>query len=215
MFEDKVLLITGGTGSFGHTVLKRFLDTAVNEIRIFSRDEKKQEDMRIALGNDKVKFYIGDVATVQIGPDMRRGIAELNGEGEVAGGVIVMRQGKNAREVIEDVRTKLAELKASLPPGVEIVTTYDRSGLIDRAVENLTGTPILNPGEAAIMAFGAIRKQPWVVTAADGSDELAIRHVTTLGLSFDHRLVDGELGSRYLADVAAILADPARAFIWG
>jgi len=78
-----------------------------------------------------------------------------------------------------------------------------------------TGTPILNPGEAAIMAFGAIRKQPWVVTAADGTDELAIRHVTTLGLSFDHRLVDGELGSRYLADVAAILADPARGLVWG
>jgi len=54
-------MITGGTGSFGHTVLKRFLDTAVREIRIFSRDEKKQEDMRIALANDKVKFYIGDV----------------------------------------------------------------------------------------------------------------------------------------------------------
>ncbi len=78
-----------------------------------------------------------------------------------------------------------------------------------------TGTPILNPGEAAIMALGVIRKQPWVVTAADGSDELAIRQVTYLGMSFDHRLVDGELGSRYLADVAAILADPARAFIWG
>jgi 2-oxoisovalerate dehydrogenase E2 component (dihydrolipoyl transacylase) len=78
-----------------------------------------------------------------------------------------------------------------------------------------TGTPILNPGESAIMAFGAIRKQPWVVTAADGTDELAIRHVTTLGLSFDHRLVDGELGSRYLADVAAILADPARGLVWG
>lgn len=61
MFDDKVLMITGGTGSFGNTVLKRFLDTAVREIRIFSRDEKKQEDMRIALGNDKVKFYIGDV----------------------------------------------------------------------------------------------------------------------------------------------------------
>lgn len=61
MFDNKVLLITGGTGSFGNTVLKRFLDTAVREIRIFSRDEKKQEDMRIALGNDKVKFYIGDV----------------------------------------------------------------------------------------------------------------------------------------------------------
>ena len=86
-----------------------------------------------------IPVTVGDVATVQIGPDMRRGIAELNGQGEVAGGVIVMRQGKNARDVIEGVRTKLAELKASLPPGVEIVTTYDRSGLIDRAVENLTG----------------------------------------------------------------------------
>lgn len=61
MFDDKVLMITGGTGSFGHTVLNRFLNTAVREIRIFSRDEKKQEDMRIALANDKVKFYIGDV----------------------------------------------------------------------------------------------------------------------------------------------------------
>ena len=61
MFDNKVLMITGGTGSFGHTVLNRFLDTEVREIRVFSRDEKKQEDMRIALANDKVKFYIGDV----------------------------------------------------------------------------------------------------------------------------------------------------------
>ena len=61
MFDDKVLMITGGTGSFGNTVLNRFLDTAVKEIRIFSRDEKKQEDMRILLSNDKVKFHIGDV----------------------------------------------------------------------------------------------------------------------------------------------------------
>lgn len=61
MFDDKVLMITGGTGSFGNTVLKRFLNTNVKEIVIFSRDEKKQEDMRIALNNPKVKFYIGDV----------------------------------------------------------------------------------------------------------------------------------------------------------
>ncbi len=61
MFNDKVLMITGGTGSFGNTVLKRFLSTDVREIRIFSRDEKKQEEMRIALNNDKLKFYIGDV----------------------------------------------------------------------------------------------------------------------------------------------------------
>lgn len=61
IFKNKVLLITGGTGSFGHAVLKRFLNSDLREIRIFSRDEKKQEDMRIALGNDRVKFYIGDV----------------------------------------------------------------------------------------------------------------------------------------------------------
>ncbi|MEG3126061.1 efflux RND transporter permease subunit [Sphingomonas sp. GB1N7] len=86
-----------------------------------------------------VPVTLGDVATIQVGPEMRRGLAELNGEGEVAGGVIVMRQGQNARAVIDGVRTKLAELKKSLPPGVEVVTTYDRSGLIDRAVENLRG----------------------------------------------------------------------------
>ena len=99
-------------------------------------DDFRAVPVRSASGG--IPVTVGDVATVQIGPDMRRGIAELNGEGEVAGGVIVMRQGKNAREVIEGVRDKLAELKAGLPKGVEIVTTYDRSGLIDRAVENLT-----------------------------------------------------------------------------
>ena len=100
-------------------------------------DDFRAVPIRTAAGG--VPVLLGDVATVQVGPEMRRGIAELNGEGEVAGGVIVMRQGKNAREVIEGVRAKLVELKASLPPGVEVVTTYDRSGLIDRAVENLTG----------------------------------------------------------------------------
>ena len=61
MFNGKTLLITGGTGSFGNAVLQRFLDTNIKEIRVFSRDEKKQEDMRIELKNSKVKFYIGDV----------------------------------------------------------------------------------------------------------------------------------------------------------
>ncbi len=78
-----------------------------------------------------------DVATVQIGPEMRRGIAELDGQGEVAGGVVVMRSGKNARTTIEAVKTRLDALKPSLPAGVEIVPTYDRSLLIDRAVDNL------------------------------------------------------------------------------
>ena len=80
-----------------------------------------------------------DVATVQIGPELRRGIAELDGQGEVAGGVVVMRSGKNARTTIEAVKTKLISLKSSLPQGVEIVPTYDRSLLIGRAVDNLRG----------------------------------------------------------------------------
>ncbi len=78
-----------------------------------------------------------------------------------------------------------------------------------------TGTPILNKGEAAIVAFGAVRRMPWVVTATDGTETIEPRWVTQLGMSFDHRMVDGELGSRYLADVAAILSDPSRALIWG
>ncbi|MBP0593770.1 efflux RND transporter permease subunit [Paraburkholderia sp. LEh10] len=80
---------------------------------------------------------LGDVARIQIGPETRRGVAELNGQGEVTGGVIVMRSGKNALTTIEAVKAKLADLKRSLPPGVEVVTTYDRSQLIDRAVDNL------------------------------------------------------------------------------
>jgi Cu(I)/Ag(I) efflux system membrane protein CusA/SilA len=78
-----------------------------------------------------------DVATVQLGPEMRRGIAELDGEGEVTGGVVVMRSGKNARATIEAVKARLEALKPGLPAGVEIVPTYDRSLLIDRAVDNL------------------------------------------------------------------------------
>ena len=85
-----------------------------------------------------IPVTLGDVATVQIGPEMRRGVAELNGQGEVAGGVVVLRSGKNARETIAAVKAKLTELKKSLPRGVEIVTTYDRSQLIDRAIGNLT-----------------------------------------------------------------------------
>jgi len=78
-----------------------------------------------------------------------------------------------------------------------------------------TGTPIINPGESAILAFGAIRRQPWVVTAEDGTETIEPRWVTQLALSFDHRLVDGELGSKFIADVGAILADPARGLVWG
>ncbi|MEC4242232.1 MULTISPECIES: efflux RND transporter permease subunit [Pseudomonas] len=92
----------------------------------------------LKLGSGGVPVTLGDVSTIQLGPEMRRGITELDGKGETVGGVVILRSGKNARETIAAVKTKLDELKSSLPAGVEIVTTYDRSKLIDRAVENLS-----------------------------------------------------------------------------
>jgi len=92
--------------------------------------------LRTATGGAPIR--LGDVATIQVGPEMRRGIAELNGQGEVAGGVVILRSGENARAAIAAVRDKFQTLKASLPAGVEVVTTYDRSQLIDRAIANLS-----------------------------------------------------------------------------
>ncbi|TIH09409.1 efflux RND transporter permease subunit [Pseudomonas leptonychotis] len=92
----------------------------------------------LRLDNGGVPVTLGDVAHIQLGPEMRRGIAELDGEGEVVGGVVILRSGKNARSTIAAVKAKLETLKSSLPEGVEVVTTYDRSQLIDRAVKNLS-----------------------------------------------------------------------------
>jgi len=86
-----------------------------------------------------VPVRLGDVAVVQLGPEMRRGIVELDGEGEVAGGVVILRSGKNAQSTIAAVKAKLETLKSGLPAGVEIVVTYDRSQLIERAIRNLSG----------------------------------------------------------------------------
>jgi len=103
---------------------------------------KSTEDLSaIPLGMNAqgTPIRLADVADIRLGPQMRRGIAELDGEGEVVGGIIVMRFGENARKTIAEVKEKLSELKNSLPEGVEIVETYDRSALIGRAVETLQG----------------------------------------------------------------------------
>jgi len=95
------------------------------------------EAIPLGMNAQGTPIRLADVATIRLGPQMRRGIAELNGEGEVVGGVIVMRFGENARKTIEGVKAKLKDLERSLPEGVEIVETYDRSSLINRAVETL------------------------------------------------------------------------------
>ena len=97
------------------------------------------EQVPLGMGKDGVPILLRDVASVRRGPAFRRGVAELDGQGEVAGGVIVLRAGKNAKAAIAAVKTRLAELQRSLPAGVEIVPTYDRAQLIDAAVDNLWG----------------------------------------------------------------------------
>ena len=101
---------------------------------------QSREDLAsIPLGVDDngTPLLLKDVADIGMGPQMRRGIAELNGEGETVGGIVVMRTGENAQKTIDGVKAKLEQLQSSLPEGVEVVTVYDRSGLIEKAVDNL------------------------------------------------------------------------------
>ncbi|MBU1101317.1 MAG: CusA/CzcA family heavy metal efflux RND transporter [Bacteroidetes bacterium] len=115
---------------------------------------KNADDIKnIAIGYGKESYtpvYVKDVADVTIGPELRRGVAEWNGKGETVGGIIVMRYGENALEVIDNVKARLAELKSSLPDDVEIITAYDRSSLINRAIDNLSEKLV---EESIIVAF--------------------------------------------------------------
>ena len=104
---------------------------------IHSIDDLK--NIVVGTGKDGTPILIKDIAQVRLGPELRRGVTDLNGKGEAVGGIIVMRYGENALKTIENVKKKLKELQAGLPPGVSIEPVYDRSGLIDRAVETLKG----------------------------------------------------------------------------
>lgn len=108
------------------------------------------ESIPLGVDENGTPLLLKDVADVGVGPQMRRGIAELNGEGEAVGGIVVMRFGENAQKTIDGVKQKLEELKSGLPEGVDIVTVYDRSGLISDAVESLWKSVI---EELAIVAF--------------------------------------------------------------
>jgi len=105
----------------------------------YLQNEEDLSNIPLGVNSNGIPILLSDVAEIRLGPQMRRGVAELDGEGEVVGGVIVMRWGENASKTIDAVKTRLSELERSLPDGVEIVTTYDRSALIERAVDTLTG----------------------------------------------------------------------------
>jgi Cu(I)/Ag(I) efflux system membrane protein CusA/SilA len=123
----------------------RVLEMAETEFMVRSEGYLRGLDdiKQIALGVDQVSgtlISVQDVATVQIGPDIRRGVAELNGEGETVGGIVIVRYGTNVYEVIQRVKARLEELKAGLPEDVEIIPVYDRSGLIERSIATLGET---------------------------------------------------------------------------
>ncbi len=119
----------------------RLIEMAETEFMVRGRGyiESIDDIDQIAIGTDGrgTPVLLRDVANVHIGPELRRGLADLNGEGEVASGIVVMRFGENALEVIRNVKAKLETLKAGLPEGVEIVAVYDRAGLIERAIKTL------------------------------------------------------------------------------
>ena len=105
----------------------------------YLQSQEDLSDIPLGVNANGTPIVLSDIADIRLGPQMRRGIADLNGEGEVVGGVIVMRWGENALKTIDAVKERLDELGRSLPAGVEVVTTYDRSALIERAVETLQG----------------------------------------------------------------------------
>jgi Cu(I)/Ag(I) efflux system membrane protein CusA/SilA len=129
--------VKGANTTGGGSVLELAESEYILRTDGFIRNLADVEHVSVGLNKNGTPVFLKDVARVQLGPQQRRGIAELNGQGEVVGGIIVMRSGKNALETIQAVKSKLESLKASLPEGVEIVTTYDRSGVIERSIKNL------------------------------------------------------------------------------
>ena len=119
----------------------RMIEMAETEFMIrglgYIRNAEDIKDIVLGVDPSGIPILVRDVAVVQIGPDMRRGLAELNGEGETVGGIIVVRYGANAYQVIQDVKKKLEELKSGLPEDVQIVTVYDRTNLIEKSVRTL------------------------------------------------------------------------------
>lgn len=131
------MAIKRGNQEVGASVIE--MAEAEYMVRATGYIESKRDIELIPLGvnNNGTPLLVKDIADVRLGPQMRRGVAELNGEGETVGGVVVMRFGENAQKTIDGVKAKLEDLKKGLPDGVEIVTVYDRSALIERAVDNL------------------------------------------------------------------------------
>jgi Cu(I)/Ag(I) efflux system membrane protein CusA/SilA len=149
--RDVIAAIRGANQEAGGSVLELAEAEYVVRATGYLRGLDDLRKIPLRSGAQGVPVRLGDVAHLQLGPELRRGIAELDGEGEVTAGIVVMRSGKNALATIEAVKARLAQLQPGLPPGVEIVETYDRSQLIERSVRNLAGKLL---EELVVVALG-------------------------------------------------------------
>jgi Cu(I)/Ag(I) efflux system membrane protein CusA/SilA len=130
--------VEGANREVGGSVIELGEAEYMIRTRGYLRSLEDIRDIPLLVTDDNIPILLGDVAHVQVGPEMRRAVADLDGEGEVTGGIVVMRHGENALDTIAAVKERIASLGAGLPEGVEIVETYDRSSLIQRAVTNLS-----------------------------------------------------------------------------
>ncbi len=135
--SEIAMAVRKSNGEVGGRSIEMAEKEFILRVRGYIQDIQDLKDVAVGVGGKGVPILLGEVADVQLGPDMRRGIAELNGEGEVVGGIVVVRYGANARQVINDVKKRLDEAMKGLPPDVKYTVAYDRTALINRAVETL------------------------------------------------------------------------------
>jgi Cu(I)/Ag(I) efflux system membrane protein CusA/SilA len=156
-YDIPISRIRGAVQRSNNAVGGRVLEFAETEFMVVSDGYISElEDIRtiaLGVGNNGTPILVRDVGTVQRGPDIRRGLAELNGEGETVGGIVIVRYGANAYDVIQRVKAKLEELRPGLPQGVEIMPVYDRSALIERSIATLQEKLIEESVVVAIVCF--------------------------------------------------------------
>ncbi|HHO54395.1 MAG TPA: efflux RND transporter permease subunit [Deltaproteobacteria bacterium] len=165
----------------------------------------------VGVDEDHIPIRLEDVADVVIGPELRRGFADLNGQGEVVGGIVIARFGANSYQVIEDVKERLDELKATLPEGVEIVSVYDRSSLIEQAVETLQGKIVeetLIVGLICILFLFHVRSAIVVISTLPGGILLAFLAMWAQGLTADIMSLGGiAIAIGAMIDAAIVLIE--------
>jgi Cu(I)/Ag(I) efflux system membrane protein CusA/SilA len=212
-YMDVAKGIKASNGEVGGGIVERNGEEYAIRGRGYVADVRDLERVVVKTGMRGIPVTVADIGTVQLGSDLRRGLFERNGEGEVVGGIVVMRYGENAKAVIERVKARLAELGKGLPAGVKIVTAYDRSSLIERAVDTLKHSLI----EEAIIVSAVIllflldvRSALVIVLAIPVAVLMAFIMMNLLGISSNLMSLGGvAIAIGVLVDAAIVMVENA------